>query len=109
MFQQHQSQINVVPHDPRDLAVEEMIKELTGQNFKYQWTELLEAVIKRDDDNGRWVSEYVGKISALSNKKKLRSIRTRLKEYASAHKDKILTLEVSPLTPFIEGDLHWWR
>jgi DNA replicative helicase MCM subunit Mcm2 (Cdc46/Mcm family)/predicted transcriptional regulator len=97
-IEQHQSQIVTVPHDPRDLAVEEIIKQLTGSNFKYQWTELLDSVCKKDDDSGRWVSKYIGEIFALKNKKKLRHIRTRLKEYASSHKDKILTLSISPLT-----------
>jgi hypothetical protein len=84
--------------DLRELAVEEMVKQLTDSNFPHEWTELLTTVINKDDDNGKWVLQYVGKIDVLRNKKKLRPIRTRLKGYASAHKDKILTLGISPLT-----------
>ncbi|HYA83596.1 MAG TPA: hypothetical protein VEH06_09140, partial [Candidatus Bathyarchaeia archaeon] len=73
-------------------------KALKGSNFKHQWTELLDAVCKSNTDNGRWISEYIREIFALKNKKKLRGIRTRLKEYASSHKDKILILSLSPLT-----------
>jgi DNA replicative helicase MCM subunit Mcm2 (Cdc46/Mcm family)/DNA-binding CsgD family transcriptional regulator len=97
-IEQHQSQIDIIPYDPRDLAVEEIIKQLTDSKFKHQWTELLDAVCKKDDDNGKWVSGYVKDDGPIRNKKKSRNIRTRLKEYASAHKDKILILLMSPLT-----------
>ena len=73
-------------------------KVLKGSNFKHQWSELLNEVYKKNDDDSEWVKRFFGQIDLVRNNKKLRDLRTRLKEYVSIHKDQVLALGLSPLT-----------
>ena len=94
------SQIADVPSDPRDIAYQEIVKKLTGQKFKSEFIELLQAVCI---DN-RYVSEYIGFSKEgkrdwdIRSNRKVRQIRDKFTKPKGPRDDRILILSIKPLT-----------
>jgi DNA replicative helicase MCM subunit Mcm2 (Cdc46/Mcm family) len=94
----HYAQVSNIPSDPRDFAYEEVIKKLTGQKFKSEFMELLQAVCK---DNV-YVDQYTMKLNEEGKRDwhvktniKVRQIRNKFTK--GPKNDKILILNISPL------------
>jgi hypothetical protein len=95
---QHLSQIIAIPSDPRDRAVEEIINILKDSKFAHEFIELLKTACQKNE----WVSQYIGvdkegrRDWSVGTNRKVREVRDRL--FKGANNDKILILDISPLT-----------
>jgi DNA replicative helicase MCM subunit Mcm2 (Cdc46/Mcm family) len=89
---QQLEEIVVAAKDPRELAIEEIIKILNGSKYQFEFIELMRKVCNRNE----FVSRYFGNDFHVDTNKKLRMLRDRFVK-GGVDNSRILIVSLSPL------------
>lgn len=90
VIQQQLQEIVIVSKDPRELAIEEIISQLSITKYNCDFIELVKTACK----NNEFVSRYIGSDFHVESNKKLRELRKR---FLDGVHNRIIIISILPL------------